>query len=187
MRRLRAAVKAERPAALVSVAAAPDLREACDAPAAGLGRVAATTGSSTRSARWPTRRSRRASRSRSPRARAAAGGRAVWAGIGAYRLSPAQTIENIQTARRLGAAGVVLFSYDSLIDPRQIAPDYLAVVGRAAFADAPPRPPTARADGPRRAWSSPGSTTPSSPATCSRSRRSAPGSRASRKPPATTS
>ena len=62
------------------------------------------------------------------------GGRSVWAGIGAYRLTPAQTIENIETARRLGAAGVVLFSYDSLIDPRQSTPDYIAVVGRSAFA-----------------------------------------------------
>ena len=66
-------------------------------------------------------------------ARSAAGDRPVWAGIGAYRLSPAQTIENIQTARRLGAAGVILFSYDSLIDPEQSAPDYLSTVGRAVF------------------------------------------------------
>ena len=54
----------------------------------------------------------------------------VWAGIGAYRLSPAQTIDNIHTARRLGAAGVILFSYDSLVNP-QSAPGYLATVGRA--------------------------------------------------------
>jgi hypothetical protein len=54
----------------------------------------------------------------------------VWAGIGAYRLSPAQTVENIETARRLGASGIVLFSYDSLV-PRGL--DYLASVGRAAF------------------------------------------------------
>ena len=46
----------------------------------------------------------------------------------------AQTIENIQTARKLGAAGVILFSYDSLIDPQQSAPGYLATVGRAVFA-----------------------------------------------------
>jgi dihydrodipicolinate synthase/N-acetylneuraminate lyase len=68
-------------------------------------------------------------------AREAAGAGAVWAGIGAYRISAAQTVENIQTARRLGAAGVVLFSYDSLTSPRQSAADYLAVVGRGAFAD----------------------------------------------------
>ena len=51
--------------------------------------------------------------------------------FGAYRLPPAQTIANIETARRLGTAGIVLFSYDSLIDA---SPDYMAVVGRAAFA-----------------------------------------------------
>lgn len=66
-------------------------------------------------------------------AREAAGGRAIWAGIGAYRLTPAQTIENIQAARRLGAAGFVLFSYDSLTGPKPPAPDYLATVSRAAF------------------------------------------------------
>jgi uncharacterized lipoprotein YddW (UPF0748 family) len=63
-------------------------------------------------------------------ARDVKGGRAIWAGIGAYRLPPAQTIENIETARRLGAGGVVLFSYDSLIES---ASDYIAVVGRSAF------------------------------------------------------
>ena len=44
-----------------------------------------------------------------------------------------KTIENIQTARRLGATGVVLFSYDSLTNPRQTTPDYLSLVGRGAF------------------------------------------------------
>jgi uncharacterized lipoprotein YddW (UPF0748 family) len=67
-------------------------------------------------------------------AREIAGGRAVWAGIGAYRLTPAQTIENIQAARKLGAAGFVLFSYDSLTGPKPPAPDYLGTVSRAAFA-----------------------------------------------------
>jgi uncharacterized lipoprotein YddW (UPF0748 family) len=66
-------------------------------------------------------------------ARDAAGDRAVWAGIGAYRLTPAETIENIQTARRLGASGIVLFSYDSLTGPKPPAPDYLALVSRGAF------------------------------------------------------
>jgi uncharacterized lipoprotein YddW (UPF0748 family) len=66
-------------------------------------------------------------------AREAAGNRAIWAGIGAYRLTPAQTIENIQAARRLGAAGFVLFSYDSLTGPKPPAPNYLATVSRAAF------------------------------------------------------
>ena len=62
--------------------------------------------------------------------RQAAGNQPVWAGIGAYRLSPAQTVQNIETARRLGASGIVLFSYDSLA-PRGL--DYLASISRAAF------------------------------------------------------
>jgi uncharacterized lipoprotein YddW (UPF0748 family) len=61
-----------------------------------------------------------------------AGGRPVWAGIGAYRLSSSETVENIRIARRLGATGVILFSYDSLTSlPRGV--DYLAQVARAAF------------------------------------------------------
>jgi len=70
-------------------------------------------------------------------ARAIGGGGQVWAGIGAYRLSPAQTVANIRTARRLRADGVVLFSYDSLVDPRRAAQDYLGVVSRSAFSGGP--------------------------------------------------
>jgi uncharacterized lipoprotein YddW (UPF0748 family) len=65
-------------------------------------------------------------------AREAAGSRPMWAGIGAYRLSSSQTVANIQTARRLGATGIVLFSYDSLASGRR-GSEYLAEVGRAAF------------------------------------------------------
>jgi uncharacterized lipoprotein YddW (UPF0748 family) len=62
-----------------------------------------------------------------------AAGRTVWAGIGAYRLSSLRTIENIEIARRLGADGIVLFSYDSLVGSPH-GRDYLPAVGRAAFA-----------------------------------------------------
>jgi uncharacterized lipoprotein YddW (UPF0748 family) len=65
-------------------------------------------------------------------AREIAGRRLVWAGIGAYRLSSEQIVENVQSARRLGASGTVLFSYDSLTSPSH-GPDYLASVARAAF------------------------------------------------------
>ena len=61
-----------------------------------------------------------------------AGGQPVWAGIGAYRLSSSRTVENIRTARRLGAEGIVLFSYDSLAQSPHGA-DYLPALGRAAF------------------------------------------------------
>jgi len=64
--------------------------------------------------------------------RQAAGSRPVWAGIGAYRLSAAQTVDNILTARRLGANGIVLFSYDSLVHPPR-GTEYLTSVSRDAF------------------------------------------------------
>jgi len=57
-----------------------------------------------------------------------AGRRPVWAGIGAYQLSPAATVENIRAARQLGAEGIVLFSYDNL-DSR-----YVDAVAKGAFA-----------------------------------------------------
>ena len=65
-------------------------------------------------------------------AREIAGAHALWAGIGAYRLSSPQIVEHVRTARRLGVGGVILFSYDSLADPAR-GPDYLSQVGRAAF------------------------------------------------------
>jgi uncharacterized lipoprotein YddW (UPF0748 family) len=65
-------------------------------------------------------------------ARAYAGTRPVWAGIGAYQLSAAQTLAHIATARKLGAAGVILFSYDSLTAPPNGAGS-VSDLGRAAF------------------------------------------------------
>lgn len=65
-------------------------------------------------------------------ARVLAGGTPVWAGIGAYRLSSSETIENILTAREIGARGVVLFSYDNLAGVSG-RPGSLADIGRAAF------------------------------------------------------
>lgn len=69
-------------------------------------------------------------------ARQLAGARPVWAGIGAYRLTTGETLQRIQTAARLGAAGVVLFSYDALVAPPRTA-DSLAELGRVAFAEGP--------------------------------------------------
>lgn len=53
--------------------------------------------------------------------------RPVWAGIGAYQLSPSATIEHIRAARQLGAEGIVLFSYDNLDS------SYVEAVADAAF------------------------------------------------------
>ena len=65
-------------------------------------------------------------------AREFAGDRPVWAGIGAFRLSAAETVNHIAAARRLGAGGVVLFSYDALVTPPNTAAT-LVDLGRAAF------------------------------------------------------
>lgn len=59
------------------------------------------------------------------------GGHAVWVGIGAYRLSSAQTVDKIRIARRLGADGVILFSYDSLA--RTPGTEAFSSIGRAVF------------------------------------------------------
>jgi uncharacterized lipoprotein YddW (UPF0748 family) len=65
-------------------------------------------------------------------ARKAAADKTMWAGIGAYRLSSSQTAENIRIARRLGASGIVLFSYDSLASS-EAAGSYLSRVSRETF------------------------------------------------------
>jgi uncharacterized lipoprotein YddW (UPF0748 family) len=131
--RLRQTIKAARPATLVTVATAPDLQEARDRR---LQDWAAWLQDGLIDAVCPMAYTPEPARfaEQIAAARDVAGNRLVWAGIGAYRLPPSQTIEHIETARRLGAHGVVLFSYDSLVDPRQSAPDYIAVVGRSAFA-----------------------------------------------------
>jgi uncharacterized lipoprotein YddW (UPF0748 family) len=132
--RLAAAVRAARPTAVVSVAAAPDRAEALSRKLQDWGAWLADGRVDAIAPMAYTQEPERFAEQIAA-AREAAGPRTVWAGIGAYRLSPEQTIANIRTARRLGADGIVLFSYDSLINPRQTAPDYLPTVGRAAFSD----------------------------------------------------
>lgn len=67
------------------------------------------------------------------RVKSDAGPAAVWAGIGAYRLSPARTSENLKAVRRAGIAGVLLFSYDSLTASDAPA-NYFALI-RSALVD----------------------------------------------------
>ena len=71
----------------------------------------------------------------------AAGGLPVWAGIGAYRLTAAETASRIREARRAGSDGVLLFSYDSVSSGRD-GRRYLADVSRAAFRTEHPAPST---------------------------------------------
>jgi uncharacterized lipoprotein YddW (UPF0748 family) len=131
--RLRQTVKSERPDARVSAAVGPDPSDAANRRFQNwrewLRRdlldvvcpMAYTTDSATFAAQVAA-------------ARDLAVGHPIWAGIGAYRLSRAQIVENVQTARRLGAGGVVLFSYDSLIEPPRGLGE-LAEVGHEAFLD----------------------------------------------------
>lgn len=138
---IQQAVQAARPGTTLSVAVAPDAQDAADERlqdwrawlASGLVDAVAPMAYTQEAARFADQIAA---------ARAAAGSRAVWAGIGAWRLTPAQTIDNIQAARRLGAAGFVLFSYDSLTGPKPPAPDYLSTVGRAVANSATPQLPT---------------------------------------------
>ena len=129
--RLRNAVRDARPAVIVSAAVFPDAPEAA----------------ARRLQEWPGWLDRglidvvcpmayttdaRVFASQIAAARDIAGRHPIWAGIGAYRLSSGQIVENVQAARRLGAAGIILFSYDSLTGPSH-GPEYLTRVARAAF------------------------------------------------------
>jgi uncharacterized lipoprotein YddW (UPF0748 family) len=70
-----------------------------------------------------------------------AAGRAIWAGIGSYRIPAESTVEKINVARTIGADGIILFSYDFTATPSALNPqgDYLERVRRAAF-DSEPAP-----------------------------------------------
>jgi uncharacterized lipoprotein YddW (UPF0748 family) len=133
--RIRNAIRTAKPSMMLTAAVAPDAAEAFDARlqdwrgwlAGGLIDAVCPMAYTQESARFVEQISA---------AREAAGPHAVWAGIGAYRLTPSQTIDDIQAARRLGAAGFVLFSYDSLTGAKPPAADYLATVSRGAFAAA---------------------------------------------------
>ena len=133
--KIRAAVKTARPATLVSAAVIPDAQQAFDTRLQdwrgwidrSLIDVVCPMAYTTESETF---------RQQIAAARAYAGSRPVWAGIGAYQLSPAQTLGHIAAARRLGAAGVILFSYESLIAPPNNS-DSVSELGRAAFGTAP--------------------------------------------------
>ena len=72
------------------------------------------------------------------RVKSDAGTAAVWAGIGAYRLTPARTTENLRTVRKAGVAGMLLYSYDSLTASDAPA-NYFSLI-RPALLDLAPAP-----------------------------------------------
>ena len=131
MTELHKTVKAVRPSASISVAVAPDPAEAAAQRLQdwsrwlndGLMDIVCPTAYTTDAAAFA---------SQIAAAQGAAGLHPLWAGIGAYRLSPEQTLDNIQAARRLGVSGVILFSYDSLVAPTR-GSGYLSQLGKAAF------------------------------------------------------
>ena len=129
--KVRTAVKAARPATLVSAAVVPDARHAASSRLQDwrgwldqslldvLVPMAYTTDA-------------KLFQQQVAAARDYAGEVPVWAGIGAYHLPQAQTLQHIAAARKLGAAGIILFSYDALIAPPNSAGS-LSELGRAAF------------------------------------------------------
>jgi uncharacterized lipoprotein YddW (UPF0748 family) len=125
--RIRTAVKSRRPRAMLSAAVFPDANDATTRRfqnwsgwlEAGLLDAICPMTYTTNPALFRTQIADVEQR---------AGRRPVWAGIGAYQLSPDATVENIRAARQLGAEGIVLFSYDNL-DAR-----YVESVAREAFA-----------------------------------------------------
>lgn len=128
---LRTSLTAVKPSAVVSVAVVPDPREAATHRLqdwrgwldTGLVDVICPMAYTTDAGTFATQIAA---------ARQIAGAHPLWAGIGAYRLSADQIVENVQAARRLGVGGIILFSYDSLADAPH-GPDYVTQVGRAAF------------------------------------------------------
>jgi uncharacterized lipoprotein YddW (UPF0748 family) len=113
--RLTRAARAERPGLVVSAAVVPDEAQAVhhryqDWPAwAAQGLLDAICPMAYTSDRRVFRWQLVNAVSRARR------GLAVWAGIGAYRLSLAGVVGHVQEARAVGAAGVVLFSHESLL------------------------------------------------------------------------
>src|SRR5215472_5167407 len=131
MSALRQTVMKARPSASVSIAVAPEPSEAKSRHlqdwtrwlADGLVDIVCPSPYTTEGAAFA---------SQIAAAQDAAGRHLLWAGIGAHRLSPEQTLDDIQAARRLGAAGIILFSYDTLIAPPR-GSGYLSQLGKAAF------------------------------------------------------
>jgi len=128
---LHKTVKSARPEAVVSVAVSPDPVEASAQRLQnwsawlnqGLMDIVCPTAYTTDLAAFA---------SQIASAQSAAGRHPLWAGIGAYRLSSEQTIDDIRAARRIGVGGLILFSYDSLIAPPR-GSGYLSQLGKAAF------------------------------------------------------
>ena len=132
--KIRTTVKAARPSALLSAAVLPDAQEAFDH------RLQDWRGwieQSQLDVLVPMAYTADPDifRQQIAAARAVAGSRPVWAGIGAYQMTATQTLQHIAAARKLGA-GISLFSYEALVTPPNTL-DTISAIGRAAFGTAP--------------------------------------------------
>jgi uncharacterized lipoprotein YddW (UPF0748 family) len=133
--KIRAAVKTARPAALVSAAVIPDAK---DAFANRLQDWRGWIDQSLLDVLCPMAYTADPDtfQKQIAAARAYAGSRPVWAGIGAYQLTSPQTLAHIAAANKLGVAGIILFSYESLAAPPNSSGS-VSELGRAAFGSAP--------------------------------------------------
>jgi uncharacterized lipoprotein YddW (UPF0748 family) len=131
--RIRQAVKAVRPSALLSAAVVPDPVDAVERRyqdwagwiQTGVLDVICPMVYTTDAGRFAEQVAI---------ARGVVGGRhALWTGIGAYRLSADRIVENVRTARGLDVGGIIFFSYDSLAGTPE-GPSYVAAIGQSAFA-----------------------------------------------------
>jgi len=131
VRRLRGVVHRCRPTAIVSAAVVPDAQTAA---AAKLQDWPAWAADGVLDALCPMTYATDLGvfRQQVQAARSLSRGRAVWAGIGAYRLTAGEALRQIEEARALGVDGVLLFSYDSLVSPAR-GPDNLSRIGARAF------------------------------------------------------
>jgi uncharacterized lipoprotein YddW (UPF0748 family) len=124
--RIRSTVKSRRPRAMVSAAVFPDAADATNRRFQDWGGWL-ETGLLDAICPMTYTTDPALFRAQITRVEQLAGRRAVWAGIGAFQLSPAATIANIRTARELGTEGIILFSYDNLNS------EYIETVANAAF------------------------------------------------------
>ncbi len=133
--RLRSAVKSARPTVVLTAAVSPDFSDAYGAKLQDW-RTRIESGILDAVCPMAYTSDAQAFAQLIAGAHAIAGPRPVWAGIGAWRLSPAQTLQHIAIARHAGASGLILFSYDGLTGPQQARADYLEEISRGAFAAA---------------------------------------------------
>jgi uncharacterized lipoprotein YddW (UPF0748 family) len=126
--RIRGAVKAARPQAMLTAAVKPDVRDAFESrlqdwqdwATRGLLDAICPMAYASDLGRF-TQAVQGAARAAVPQP--------LWVGIGAYQLDSAETVSHIRAARAAGANGIALFSYDSLTGPE------LKTIGRAAFGE----------------------------------------------------